>query len=660
MNIKYWKILNKKENDSYDLINRIKINRKNINIEDDENLLLFEENPPMKDMDLAVERIRKALYNEEKIAIYGDYDCDGITSTALLYSYLENEGGDIIYYIPERESEGYGLNKEAIDILKENDVNLIITVDNGISALDEIDYAQNLGIDVVVTDHHRPREVLPNAVAVVDPHRVDCPSNLKYLCGAGVVFMLLAALEGGDYELILNLYSDIAAIGTVGDSVELVGINRLIVKYGLEKINSGDRVGINALLETSGIKDGASSESISFKIAPRINAAGRVGDVEVALVLLLTEDYEQAFSLASKLNEYNNERKELEKHILSDIRKIILNDKKIISDRVIIIKGENWHNGVVGIVCSKVSEKYGKPCILFSDDGKEARGSGRSIDGFNMIEAISACSEHLTRFGGHPMAAGMTLESENFDEFKAQFEEYAKKTCYIMPTAILNIDFEVSPSDMTTEQIKQLDIFAPYGVGNEFPVFCMKDVEIDGIVSMGMGKHIKIKVKKNEEYFYVLGFGITPEKFEYDIGDKVDIAFTADINDYMGKETVSLKLKDIRFSHIDQNDVCKGKKIYELFINNEDVAPYKNEIIPDRNDGAVIYRWLKTNGRFTRNSDIMYVKSGVNMGYCKYCILLMVMEELGLITTDNSIDIVKVKEKKDFCNSEILKRLSGV
>ena len=660
MNIKYWKILNDNQNINSDLIERMKLNRKNINIENDENIDLFISAPKMQDMDLAVERIKKALFNDEKIAIYGDYDCDGITSTALLYSYLESEGGDIIYYIPERESEGYGLNKDAVDVLKENEVSLIITVDNGISAIDEIDYAENLGIDVVVTDHHKPREILPNACAVVDPHRLDCPSGLTYLCGAGVVFMLIAALEDEDYELVLNMYSDIAAIGTVADAVELIGLNRLIVKYGLEKIKSADRVGISTLLEIAGFKENVTSESISFGIAPRINAAGRVGDVEVALVLLLTEDYEQAFSLATKLNDYNNERKQLEKDILADIRNIILNDRSIISDRIIMIKGNNWHHGVVGIVCSKVSEKYGKPCILFSDDGKEVRGSGRSIEGFNMIEAVSACSEKLLRYGGHPMAAGMTLESDNYADFKAKIEDYAKKSSYIMPTAVLNIDFEVSPSDVTIEKVNLLEKFAPYGVGNELPVFCIRDAELDGIIPLSTGKHIKIKLKKANEIFQVLCFGISPQKFEYSVGDKIDIAFTADINEYMGKESVSLKLKDIRYANIDQNDICRGKKIYELFENNEDVSPYRDEITPDRNDGAVIYRWLKNNGKFMGNPDKMYVKSGINMGYCKYCILLQVMEELGLITLDKDIDIVKVKEKKDFCSSKILKRLSGV
>lgn len=662
MNIKYWKILNEESNDGKSLVEKLSENRKKININDEEDFDEIFNTPSMADMNLAVDRIRKAIYNEEKIAIYGDYDCDGITSTALLYSYLENQGADIIYYIPERDSEGYGLNKEAVKLLKNNDVNLIITVDNGVTAMEEIDYASALGMDVVVTDHHQPRDVLPNAVAVVDPHRKDCPSGLTYLCGVGVVFELITAMEEGDYYSVLNTYADIAAIGTVADAVELIGKNRAIVKKGLELINDGNRIGIQSLLRISGISPEipATSETLAFAVAPRINAAGRVGDVEVALVLLLTEDYEQAASLSSSLNEYNNYRRELEKGILSDIKDILTENKNILNERIILIKGKNWHHGVTGIVCSKVSEKYGKPCILFSDDGKEARGSGRSIEGFNLIEAVSQCGSCLVRYGGHPMAAGLTLRSENFELFREKILSYARESSFIMPTAVISVDCEVSPDMLNLESVKSLGLLEPFGVGNETPVFCIKNAVLTGIVPLSGGKHIKLKAEKNGKVFSVLCFGITAEKLQYSVGDNIDIAFTADINSYMGKESVSLKLKDIRYSEINQNDVCMGKRIYELFEEKEDLSKFKADIIPCRDDGAVVYRWLKNNGRFIGDSDMLFFKSKIPMSYCKFKILIKVMEELGLIKAENEIDIIKVKEKKDFNSSKILKQLSGV
>ena len=662
MNIKYWKILNKESNSGKNLAEILSANRKKININNEDNYDEVFNTPAMADMDLAVERIRKAIYNDEKIAIYGDYDCDGITSTALLYSYLENQGADIIYYIPEREAEGYGLNKEAVKILKDNEVNLIITVDNGITAMEEIEYASELGMDVVVTDHHQPRDIIPNAVAVVDPHRKDCHSGLTYLCGVGIVFELITAMEEGDYDSVLENYADIAAIGTVADAVELIGKNRIIVKKGLELINEGHRMGIQSLLRVSGISDDTqvTSETIAFAIAPRINAAGRVGDVEVALVLLLTEDYEQSTSLAMSLNDYNNHRKDLEKAILSDIRNLLTNNREILNERIILIKGNNWHNGVTGIVCSKVSEKYGKPCILFSDDGKEVRGSGRSIEGFNIIEAVSCCGSYLERYGGHPMAAGLTLKSENFDIFKESILKFAKEKSFIMPTSVIEVDCEVSPDMLTVDSVKSLGILEPFGVGNETPIFCIKDAMLTAKISLSAGKHTKIKAEKDGRNFSVLCFGTSPEKMEYIEGDSVDIAFTADINNFMGKESVSLKLKDMRYSEINQKDVCIGKRIYELFEKNEDVSRFKAEITPCRDDGAIVYRWLKTNGKFVGESDRFFFKSKIKMSYCKFKILIKIMEELGLIKDGEEIDILKVKERKDFNSSKILKRLSGV
>ncbi|MEG1965164.1 MAG: single-stranded-DNA-specific exonuclease RecJ [Oscillospiraceae bacterium] len=667
MSIKYWKIpqnpliLDEKFNRYSQLCKKIIAARGIEAYDKSDDFEVLTANEPMIGMDLAVKRIRKAISENEKIAIYGDYDCDGITSTALLYSYLESEGADIVYYIPDRDTQGYGLNIDAIKGLNTNGIELIITVDNGISAIEEIDFAQSLGIDVVVTDHHQPREILPNAVAIVDPHRADCPSKLTYLCGVGVVFELITALEDGDYEIILEEFADIIAIGTIADVVPLIGKNKVIVEKGLIKIAQRDRVGVEALLTVSGIAEDApiTSETVAFTLIPRINAAGRLGEVEASLVLMLTEDYEQALHLANEIDTYNKQRKEIETKIILEIAEKIKADELLLNKRIIVLSGENWHHGVIGIVCSRIVEKYGKPCILISQEGEISRGSSRSVEGFSIIEAVNNCKNLLTRYGGHPMAAGMSLKTQNIDAFVNQINDYAKKTSAIMPTVALKIDCEVLPEELTVQNVKSLSELSPYGVGNEYPVFAMKNMELTGITPLSNGKHIKIRLSKAQDSVQVLCFGMTPQKFEYLIGDNVDVAFTTEINSYNGSESVSLKIKDIRLSEVQQDDICRGKMLYDMYNNKEDLKQFNKEIVPTRDDGAIVYKWLRTNGKFERNTEIMYVKTKSNIGFCKFLILLEVMSELKLITMEKSIDISKTNEKKDFNSSKILKRLRG-
>lgn len=667
MSIKYWKINkidceNIEKYNGYSFLSRkVAASRKLYENTINDDFEILNSNKPMKDMDLAVTRIRKAINDEEKIAIYGDYDCDGITSTALLYSYLESEGADISYYIPSRETEGYGLNIDAIKSLKENDIDLIITVDNGISAIDEIDFAQNMGIDIVVTDHHKPREIIPNAAAVVDPHRVDCPSNLTYLCGVGVVFELICAMEDYDYETVLEQYSDIVAIGTIADVVPIIGKNRIYIKRGLKLIEERNRPGISSLLSVSGINENCAitSETVAFSLVPRLNAAGRLGDVEASLVLLLTEDYEQATELSNEIDGYNKRRKEIESQIIAEIASQLKSDSSALNDRVIVLSGENWHHGVIGIVCSRISEKYGKPCIVISKEGEFSRGSGRSVEGFSIIEAISACSDVLTRYGGHPMAAGLTLKTENIGLFTKKINEYAKINFSVMPSPILKIDCEVLPNELTLENVKGLKELEPFGEGNEYPVFCTKNMELIGINELSGGKHIKIKLSANEGTIDVLCFGITKQKLSFNIGDVLDVAFSADINNFNGKESVSLKLRDIKLSNLKQDDILRGKKLYAMAKNNENMSSYFDEIAPNRDDGVSLYKWLRTNGKFERNTEFLYAKANCEIGYGKFLVLLDVMNELKIIEMNNNIQISKVSEKRDFNSSIILKRLRG-
>ena len=399
----------------------------------------------IKDMDKAADRVQRAIESGEMICVYGDYDADGVTSTALLYSYLETVGANVIYYIPSRESEGYGMNIGAVDTLAEKGVELIITVDNGIAANKEIAHAKALGIDTVVTDHHMPIDELPDACAVVDLHRPDCPSKFKQLSGVGVAFKLIMALEGEfcDVDMLLDNYADLLSIGTIGDIVELKGENRVFVKRGLQSIINSDRPGIAALIENSGLTGKPlTAGKVSFTLVPRINAVGRLGLSGKSVELLLTEDYEEAQQIAQAMGDDNAERRQIETEILQKIDIEIQQNPSLVLDKIIVIDGENWHQGVIGIVASRVKEAYGKPAIIISRDGDNAKASGRSVEGFALCDAVAECSDLLTHFGGHPMAVGLSLASENIELFRKRINEYANSNGS-MPFDALKIDFKL-------------------------------------------------------------------------------------------------------------------------------------------------------------------------------------------------------------------------
>jgi len=442
--------------------------------------LNFDDPFDTKDMDKAVSRITSAIENGEKICIYGDYDADGVTSTTLLFQYLETAGANVSFYIPSRADEGYGLNIDAIKTLSEQGNQLLITVDNGVSAYDEIELANSLGMDVVVTDHHTVPDRLPNAVAVVNPHRKDCSSAFKELSGVGVVFKLVMALEGeyADIEMIADEYSDIAAIGTVGDIVSLTGENRTIVKHGLKHINNSERVGLSALLKASNCSEKElTSTDLSFSVVPRINAGGRLGLSQKSVELLLTDDEEYALALASNLSEDNSMRQKIEQDILKEIDIIISKDPDILRLPIIIIEGENWHQGVIGIIAAKIKGNFGKACIIISKEGDTARASGRSIEGFALNDALFACSEYLTHFGGHKMAVGFSLDCNKIEDFKkAIFKYYDSLDTLYLPT--VNIDFKLNPALLSLELVESLSMLEPYGAGNPSPLFGLYNMEI--------------------------------------------------------------------------------------------------------------------------------------------------------------------------------------
>ena len=503
----------------------------------------------MPDMALAVDRIIKAINNKEKILIYGDYDVDGITSITVVKNFLLERDANVTQYIPNRLNEGYGLNKDAIKKISEDGVNLIITVDCGISGIEEVDYANSLGLEVIVTDHHEVGEVLPNAIAVVDAKRKDSTYPFRELAGVGVGFKLIQAiaqrLELEEKEYLK--YLDIVCIGTISDIVPLVDENRVIAKLGLKLVEVTKNVGLKALLEASGYKK-IDSFTVSFGLAPRINACGRMGKEKEALNLFLTQDENEAKEIALKLNEYNKERQDIEKNIYEDaVNKI---EKSEINKQVLVLGSENWHHGVIGIVASKITDLYFKPSILICFEEDEGKGSGRSVPGFDLHEALMNCNTYLEKFGGHSMAVGVTLKKENFEKFKEEFEKYAQNSniCDIIP--IIKIDEEITLEDINIKAVEELNMLEPFGEANKMPLFMYKNLKIHSIRTLSEGKHIKLTLKDNNFYIDSIGFNLGHFAEEYQIGDKVDIVGSLEINRFNGRESVQINLKDIRKSAI--------------------------------------------------------------------------------------------------------------
>ena len=502
----------------------------------------------MPDMEIAVNRIIEAIDNKEKIMIYGDYDADGITSITVLKSFLEERGLDVFSYIPNRLDEGYGLNNDAIKKIYEENYKLIITVDCGISGIDEVEYANSLGIEVIITDHHEPADVLPKALAVVDAKRKDSKYPFNQLAGVGVVFKLIQAIS-----IKLNLdekeylkYLDIVCIGTISDIVPLINENRVIAKLGLKLVSQTKNIGLKSLLNIAGFKQ-IDSVAISFGVAPRINACGRMGNEKLALDLFLTKDYELARKLAIKLNEYNIKRQEIEKKIFNEVTQIVENKEK---ENACVIIGENgWHHGIIGIVASKVTEMYFKPTILICFDEDIGKGSGRSIPGFDLHEALMKCGKNLEKFGGHSMAVGVTIKKEKFEEFKSELEKYASKCNIGDIVPIINIDSELSLKEINLENVRELKIFEPFGEGNTVPLFLFKNLKINSIRSLSEGKHLKLTLKEDNFMIDAIGFNIGELAEKYCLDDKVDIVGSLDINSFNGNDSVQIVIKDIRKSY---------------------------------------------------------------------------------------------------------------
>ena len=561
--IKKWEIYDSNEQkvkeicDKYNLnkiIGKIIVNR---NVTSDEDVRIFitptrdDFHDPFlfKGMDIAVDRILQAINNKEKILIYGDYDVDGITSTTVLKKYLQERGGIVNTYIPNRLNEGYGLNKEAIKKIKEMGTDLIITVDCGISGIEEVKYAKELGIEVIVTDHHEVGEVLPDALAVIDAKRKDNTYPFNLLAGVGVVFKVIQAIS-----IKLNLkaeeylkYLDLVCVGTISDIVPLEGENRTIAKLGLMLIRVTKNLGLRELIKSSGYKE-IDSNTISFGVAPRINACGRIGHEEEALKLFLAETKEEAVEVTKKLNEYNTLRQNTEKAIYEDaVSKI--EKENIENKNSIVVGGYNWHHGVIGIVSSKVTEKYYKPSILLCFEDGIAKGSGRSIQGFDLYEGLTKCSELLDKFGGHAMAVGLTLNKENFENFKDKFEKIAEEANIKEMVPTIYIDEEVKLKDISMDLVKSLSVLEPFGEANKVPLFLIKNLKIDSIRALSEGRHLKLSLRDESVVINAIGFDIGNLAEEYKIGDKIDVVGTLEINSFNGFSSIQINIKDIRKSY---------------------------------------------------------------------------------------------------------------
>ena len=604
-------------------------------------------------MSEAVERINIALESEEKILIFGDYDCDGVTATAILLKYLKSRGADVSYRIPDRETEGYGVSVSAIERAAEDGVTLIITVDNGINATKETERANELGVDVVITDHHLPLGELPDAVAVVDPH-LDEDRDWLFcdLCGAGVAFKLVCALESRSPEELIYEYADLAALGTIGDVVPLRDENRSIVSVGLQMLNRKQNIGVRALIEVVGSKY-LTAGNVAFALCPRINAAGRMSTADTAVKLLTAENSDDASYYAGCLDRLNAERQRIEQDIFSEACGIIV-QKGYDRQRVIVVAGDNWHIGVIGIAASKLTEKYGRPTVVISKAGKRSVGSGRSIGGFSLFDAICSCSELLVKFGGHELAAGLTVDEENIDAFRARINDYAS----LKPLTVAEVrpDCKIKPKAFTVDAAKALRSLEPFGAGNPVPLFACLGSQIAAVQPMSGGKHLRLRLIKEGFSFQALLFGSTMENFDYKFGDTVDIAVNLDVNVYNERESVSVIIKAIRLSGLDDDTVISQLGLIDKLNGNALEPDEVAYVYPEREDTVKVFKYIKLH----RNAKRAYIENDLctELPLGKIYVALRALTELGIITlTDGFYDLADFNGKADLESAPILRTL---
>lgn len=624
----------------------------------------------MKDMDKAAARVARALEAGETIAVYGDYDVDGITSTCLLTDFLRSEGGQVIPYIPDRMEEGYGLNTDALDTLQREGVSLVVTVDCGITAVEEADHARALGVDLVITDHHECKSRLPQAEAVVDPHRSDCPYPFKCLAGVGVALKLVLALGGPARQReLLERYADLAAVGTVADVMSLTGENRTIVRLGLEGLRRTRRPGLKALLREAGLEERPlTSGTIGYTLAPRINASGRMGRAALAGELLLTDSPARGEELAAELCQLNRERQTIEAEFYEEceaLAQALPQQQRY----ALVLAGEHWHQGVVGIVASRLADKYSCPAFMICLQDGKGKGSCRSFAGFNLFAALEHCAPLLEGFGGHELAAGFTIREENIPAFAQAMNDYVRAaTGGEEMVSVLDIDAEVEdPGLLTLEGAESLDLLEPYGAGNPKPVFSLSGCLITALSEVGGGRHLKLKLAAGGRSFDAIFFSATAAQAGVAVGDRVDVAFTPQVNEYRGWRTVQLQVCDLRPA---LTRAQAERALYEKFRRGEALTPGEAEaLLPSREEFVVLWRYLKghahpapleeTAPRLARS---IARSAGRRETVMRTLVCLEVFDERGLIrlerTTDHlHIALQAVEGKVDLEDSWILRRL---
>ncbi len=654
------------------------------------------------DMEKGVERIRRAIRDGEKITVYGDYDVDGVTSVCTLYLYLRSLGADVEYYIPNRAGEGYGVSNPAISAIAEAGTKLIITVDTGITANEEVEFAKTLGVDFLITDHHECHADLPLATAVINPHRPDCTYPFKELAGVGVVFKLICAYEerakGLDrYTATLNIieeYADLVAIGTIADVMPIKEENRVIVKYGLSMIENTERVGLAALIDASMSKNDKRAEKnarysqkrkrtkittgfIGFTLAPRINAAGRVRTATIAVELFLSEDYQSARRIAEELCNANKERQAEENKIMQEaFNKIESLDIK--NNPVIVLDADDWHHGVIGIVSSRLTEKYCRPSILVSFEGNDAehtegeavgKGSGRSIKGLNLVDALCACSDYLVKFGGHELAAGLSVTRENLPAFIEKINEYARENLSekdMVPT--IETDCEIAFSDIHLALAESLQLLEPYGVGNPIPMFVCRGVNLADISGISDGKHTRFTFGNTNKTVSGMYFSNSPDSLGLYVGDKVDILFSLDINEWQDRKSVQLIVRDIKISASQESENEIQQRRFEQIKGGAIFSPSEN-VLPSRDDMARVYRFVQNmlhSGIDTiSHRDICSKLSttiGNEMSYIKLKFIILIFKEMDIVKIEEADEVYTFTlhystTKRNLEKSSILKRL---
>ena len=646
----------------------------------------------LTDMDRAVTRIVKAEHKHEKIMVYGDYDVDGITGTSVLVTFFRELGLNVSYHIPERLTEGYGVNSDAIKSFATESVSLIVTVDTGITAIEEVALANRLGMDVIITDHHECRPELPDAVAVIDPKREDNKYPFRDLAGVGVAFKLICAYysyittgrlgyDPEDRELIFDAvkdcykkYCDIVALGTIADVMPVVGENRLIIAYGLNKMKNTKNKGLQALLKASeivtenSIPKKITASSVGFILAPRINAAGRLGSASVAVEMFLTDSSERAEELAAWLCEKNKDRQNVELKILAEAEEKIAaqpDDK-----RIIILDSDDWHHGVIGIVSSRITEKYHLPSILITFDGSgpDGKGSGRSIDSFDLLAAITSCSGHLLKYGGHKHAAGLSLKREELPSFRADMEAYADE--HLTDDDLVSetlYDAEIGAENVSMELVDELSKLEPYGEGNPVPLFLMKDVVISNVIPLKEGRHTRVCFTKDGTPLQAMYFGMKTSELPYIPGDSVDILCNLSENEFHGTVSAQMMIRDMRYSDGFYSEQSAEMNVYD-YINDDVILP-QEEHIPTREDCAALFRIIRKHASDNASAEINLHKILVteikDMGYVKARFILDIFNELGIIhaiTRDGisfSVRLIPSDEKKPLSSSTLFNKLGS-